>query len=637
MVTAEQFTAPNTGGSVSNNHRVTARTRRTASALVGVALSAVTVLASSMPATAAGDGPRPDGHGTTARIPAGAVRATHGPEAAGWHGPAFQAPAARTRIVNGTTANSSDYPGVVGIQTFFQIWDGTQYEFFVGTCTGTVLTPTKILTAGHCATDTPNGMTDVIAGRNVLDNTSSGYVAKVSNVWTHQGFNLTELYSNDNATPQDDVAVLTLRSPLPAQYTPVTLTAQGDQTPYAANTDATIVGYGVTGTTAGDPGTLHVATVPIQSDATCLATAQADGATYDSGRMVCAGKAPTTPGGTDGIDTCFGDSGGPLFVGTTQAAITDWGPSTGCASSYGFYERLSNYNSVIMTDVNRTNMPVNLDFSGDGHSDLMYRKNTTGDLGLISGAGFMYSTPGLTGPMAWGGINDMFTYGSLGWNQYKKLFRVTNWNGDGTESIFAVKPTGELYQYKSDGEGNLVGGRLLIGTGFNAFADIAVTNSWFNDGRPNLMARTPTGVLKVYTSNGAGGWTNTHGTVIGSGWNMFNTVLTPGNWRGRGNSMIGRTASGDLRLYETNGTGGWLDGHGTLIGTGWNSLPTFISPGDWNGDNFVDLIGVSSTGQFKLFPTNGQGGWLNGRGIVMTGPAGSTNFAFWNRPDVTVF
>jgi hypothetical protein len=355
----------------------------------------------------------------------------------------------------------------------------------------------------------------------------------------------------------------------------------------------------------------------------CQAAAEDDDAVYDANRMVCAGTPATE--GSEGIDTCDGDSGGPLFVGTEQAGITDWGPNP-CASSYGFYERLSYYHDAIMADVNRTNMPVNLDFSGDGNSDLMFRDNSNGLLGQISGAGFLYSTP----EGSWGGISDVFWYGSdwnpagRNWNVYKKLFRVTNWNNDGTESIFAVKSNGELYQFKTDGAGNPSGGPKLIGTAFNIFTDIVVTNNWMNDGHPNLMGRLPNGDLKIYTSNGSGGWLNPRGTLIGTGWNMFNTVLTPGNWRGLGQSMIGRTFSGDLRLYESNGHGGWLNNRGTLIGTGWNSLPTFISPGDWNGDNLIDLIGISSAGDFRLYQTNGTGGWLNGRGIAMTG-------GFWPR------
>jgi hypothetical protein len=39
-----------------------------------------------------------------------------------------------------------------------------------------------------------------------------------------------------------------------------------------------------------------------------------------------------------------------------------------------------------------------------------------------------------------------------------------------------------------------------------------------------------------------------------------------------------------------------------------------MSPGDWNGDNMIDLVGVTPAGGVYLFKTNGYGAWLNGRG-----------------------
>src|SRR5262249_5785169 len=104
------------------------------------------------------------------------------------------------------------------------------------------------------------------------------------------------------------------------------------------------------------------------------------------------------------------------------------------------------------------------------------------------------------------------------------------------------------------------------------------------------------------------------GIKIGTGWNVFNTILTPGTWTGQGHqALIGRTTTGDLLLYESDGQGGWLhNGVGIKIGTGWNTFSIFMSPGDWNGDNMVDVIGITPAGVMKLYETDAHGNWLNG-------------------------
>ena len=620
-------------------HGRPARTpRRVTTVALGVAVATITMLATtSTPIQAAGS-TLPNQRGIT--VPAGAVRSDKRPEALGLHTRKFAPKAVQTRVAGGSTANSTDFPGVVGIRDYFVTYDDDQIATWVSTCTGTVISHTKILTAGHCTIDFKHGTIQVIAGRNDLDDETAGTVYGVSNVWTHQGFNLRAQYNGTNphaqyngTTPLDDVSVLTLRTPIDPVYTPYALTAQGDQTPYTANTDAVIAGYGITKETRGSavnhgiapPAILHTATIQIQSNSTCNADAASDGASYDSNRMTCAGVAPTTPTGSDGIGSCDGDDGGPLIVGGVEVGIYDW-RTYYCDSDYGFYERLSYYNSAITNDMNLTNLPVNLDFSGDGHADLMFRSGDS--IGEITGTGLMLNTPTANdnrrGITAISGFN-CDPYGppcpsplNSGWSKYQKIFRVTNWNGDHTESIFAVATDGALYQYKTDGKGNAVGSPSLIGSGWTMFNDIVVTNNWTGNGRPNLMGRKANGDLILYTSNGAGGWTNSHGTLIGTGWSMFNTIITPGNWRGGGQAMIGRTTTGDLRLYESNGAGGWKNGKGTLIGTGWNSLPIFLSPGDWNGDNLIDLIGISTTGDMKLYRTDGLGHWLNGHGELMT-------------------
>jgi hypothetical protein len=523
---------------------------------------------------------------------------------AGKHGPAFQKGTATTgsvspNIVGGSPVNASDYPWIVGVETYFFVFDddGNASEW-VSTCTGTIISSTKILTAGHCTVDFNFGATVVTAGANVLDtNPQAGFVDYVASTWTDQSFNYASYIAGVAPAPVDDVSVLTLEQPLPSQYTPITLQAQGDQSAYTAGTSALAVGYGVSSTNTEDSGTLRAVTIPVQDNATCAA---AMGSGYDGNRMTCAGTADT--------GTCFGDSGGPLVVDGVEIGITDW-TSEECAGAgnYGVFERLSYYSDAVKADLTRS--PVtNLDFGSDGHADLLAR-DKSGNILEYSGSGLLGAQSGF----ASGGVGRIGT----GWQGFKKLFRVTDWLGDDTESVMATDSSGRLYLFPGDGQCCFTGDKIQVGNGWNMFSDIMVVNNWMSDGLPDLLGRTPTGDLYLYESDQHGGWKNGgSGVKIGTGWNMFNTVLTPGIWKGDGHqALIGRTSTGDLYLYESDGHGGWTNGgSGVKIGSGWNMFSIFMSPGDWNGDDQIDLIGVTSDGKMRLYETDGKGNWLNASG-----------------------
>ncbi len=586
-----------------------------ATVLVAGAATALAVLPNAEASDSLGSGQAPtkqfrDALGKVRKLPPGAQRVAHGTlPKPGARPKAFSDPVKSPRIVGGVPANASDFKYIVGIQTDFVgdvEPDGT-LDWFRATCTGTIISPTKVLTAGHCATDFTLGDSVVIAGANTLRDASdnvAGFVARVQSTWTHPSFNAAQIYApNSNAVPLDDVSVLTLTQPLPAVYTPVDLAPAGSPTDYD-ETAALILGYGVTSNAnTATAGTLFEATVPIHSSANCTTNMAPAGPGYDNSRMLCAGTlgTPAAPG----VDACHGDSGGPILVGATEVGITDWGFGDCAVSFYGVYERISTYRTAIDADLAWPGV-INPDWSGDGQSDLIVR-NSAGELGEYSGSGFV--DDGLNG------FNPVPARIGTGWNGFNKLFRVMNWDGDGSPAIMARSANGNLYKYKSDGHGSFSGGAVQVGSSWNGFTDIMVTNNWTGDHHPNILGRKANGDLILYTSNGAGGWENNgQGIKIGSSWNGFNTVLTPGDWKGDGHqALIGRTPNGNLFLYESDGAGGWVNnGQGVQIGSSWNGFKIFMSPGDWGGDNKVDLLGIEPGGAMKLYQTDGHGNWLNG-------------------------
>src|SRR5664280_934913 len=88
-------------------------------------------------------------------------------------------------------------------------------------------------------------------------------------------------------------------------------------------------------------------------------------------------------------------------------------------------------------------------------------------------------------------------------------------------------------------------------------------------GKAELLAASSAEDLYLYHGNGLGGFTG-GSTRIGSGWNVFAKVFSPGDFTGDGKAdLLAETSTGDLYLYHGNGLGGFAGGS-TKIGSGWN-------------------------------------------------------------------
>jgi secreted trypsin-like serine protease len=218
------------------------------------------------------------------------------------------AAAPSSAVVGGNDASRGEYPSVAEV------------TFGPFLCTGTLVTPDWVLTAGHCGSVTGAAVASPAGWPPQLINVRIGGVTQsdgeqrsVSQVVVHPDYLLTSGY---------DISLLRLSQS--STMAPTQVAGAGERSIWTAGTLETIVGWGVTEEDGELPDNLQEARVPITTDAYC-AGAYSD---FDPNTMVCAGF----PQG--GVDTCQGDSGGPMFGKTSAGALRVVGTTSfgeGCA------------------------------------------------------------------------------------------------------------------------------------------------------------------------------------------------------------------------------------------------------------------------------------------------------------------
>ncbi|ARQ71941.1 S1 family peptidase [Streptomyces marincola] len=226
-----------------------------------------------------------------------------------------------TRIVGGTPATTDDHPYVMQIT-------GTG-SVYVPFCGGTLVAPTKVVTAAHCVRDRTPAQINVMGGR--TERMGSGTLRAVADIWVHP--------DDDWTTKVGDIAVLTLAEDMP--YATIPFAGPDDAGLYSPGTMAQVFGWGFLSENGRVPSQLMTAEVPVVSDADCEAAYSTYRIQVDGTTMMCAGY----PEG--GVDACQNDSGGPLVAEGVLIGVVSWG--NGCARPgyYGVYSDVLAYTADV--------------------------------------------------------------------------------------------------------------------------------------------------------------------------------------------------------------------------------------------------------------------------------------------------
>jgi endonuclease G len=216
---------------------------------------------------------------------------------------------AHAQVIGGAPSPSGKWPDALAV--FF----GAQQE-----CTGVLIAPTLALTAGHCADPS---LDHVLVGANDLTQPAQGESITVMKQ---------VVYPNSQQSIDETLLILAT----PAKTMPRTIASGWARFDIANGAQVAIVGWGATDANASNYPSAQQEAMTTITDFDCTTSSGCNAAAKPDGELGAGGM---------GVDTCPGDSGGPLYLvtsyGTFLAGTTSrsYDNATTYCKDGGIYER----------------------------------------------------------------------------------------------------------------------------------------------------------------------------------------------------------------------------------------------------------------------------------------------------------
>jgi trypsin len=275
------------------------------------------------------------------------------------------AQSAQPRIVGGQGVSINQFPWQAALVLAPAKYPGNEFQRQI--CGGVLVTTRIVISAGHCVADTDpdcggfvpshslpcTPLTDPGGdGTRKLDANDADIVLGGTNLQTNQGTELTllndpgavSLHPGFNlSTLQHDVSYFVLGSAASPPAQTLLIAGSNEGSLWADGVFEDITGWGATaesGPGSGGSPTLMGGSVPIFNVNACANAYASVGDFVDPSTMVCAGYAD------GGVDSCFGDSGGPMQAplqggGYRLVGLTSWGEGCAEAGFPGVYTRVA--------------------------------------------------------------------------------------------------------------------------------------------------------------------------------------------------------------------------------------------------------------------------------------------------------